>query len=263
MKKALLITIIVLVIVGLAVGGFLLLRRSRGGESTPIPESETNFIEVPLEQRPFISLIPSTDGHWLTLEVSRIQDAGSLEYELLYNTAAGTSQGSISTFSLKGADVYSKKILLGSESSGHYKYDEGVTQGNLTIRLRGGLGARKFISSFHLQQADEVFTSQDGKFSLTGKAAKGFYLTAPTVGLPSPIDGEVIGGPYGVFSAGSNVVKNGGITLTLEKTEASAKIYFWNGKVWKELVGSLAADNQSISALVDSLGTFVAIVPKQ
>lgn len=122
--------------------------------SPTIEEKETP-VEVSLEDRPYASLTPTSDGHWLTVSLSRIKNASTLEYELLYNTASGAMQGSINTVELKGETSYSKKILLGSESSGRYKYDEGVSEGSLTIRLRGPKGTQKFVSHFRLQNGND------------------------------------------------------------------------------------------------------------
>lgn len=254
MKKNYLIILGVIGIV-LILGG-LLLWRSRGAKEPPTLEPEGVLIETTLEERPYITLTPSSDGHWLTIEVSRIQNADSLEYELLYNTASGATQGSINTVQLKGETSYSKKILLGSESSGHYKFDEGVTQGSLTVRLRGGPGTRKFVTDFHLQQGEDELTSIDGNFSIEGTfPANNFYVTMMTIGLPGDFKSGVIAGPYEAFSSGANTVKNGKVEITLSEESEIAKLYSWSGTAWVEEEAEI--EDKTIATEITSLTTFI------
>lgn len=249
--------ILAIVVIVLILGGGFLLWRSRITKAPlSTPEPEGILIETSLEERPYITLIPSDDGHWLTVDISRIKEAETLEYELLYNTITGATQGSINTVKLEGKSSYSKKILLGSESRGHYKYDEGVTQGSLTVRLRGGNGTRKFVTDFHLQQGDEELTSIDGNFSLKGTFPKTtFYLTMPTVGLPGDFEGEVVLGPYGVFSSGAKTVKDGVVSLNLLEETEEARLCSWSGTTWKEEKAEI--EDKTISAAVSSLTTFI------
>jgi len=250
MKKNLVIFLVVFGCLLLAGGGFFLVSKKQKKPQTiePLPDKKEVLIETPLKERPYVVLIPSRDGHWLTIHVSRIKNASILEYELLYNTASGANQGSINEVSLDGKTTYSKKILLGSESSGHYKYDEGVVKGNLTVRLRGDEGTRKFVTDFHLQKADDALTSIDGNFQLKGRFSNNtYYLTMSTIGLPADIQGKVTGQPYGVFTTGSSMIK-GAAALTFKGGE-EASFFVWNGETWQKLEKDL----------VRKLGTFVAV----
>lgn len=257
-KNYLIIGGVIIIILGI-IGGFWFWRGRQVKEPTPTKEPEGTLIETTLAERPLVTLTPTDDGHWLTIDVSRIRDADSLEYELLYNTESGATQGSINTVSLKGETSYSKKILLGSESSGKFKYDEGVTQGTLTIRLRGGPGTRKFVTEFHLQQGDDELTSIDEKFSLTGSLLPtDFYVTMMTIGLPGEFENEVIVGPYGVFTSGTATVKNGEVSLKLPDEVTSAKLSAWTGTKWQETEAEVK--NKTILAEVDSLATFIVSI---
>lgn len=250
--------IVILAIIGiiLVLGGGFLFWRSRRAKELPTLEPEGVLIETTLEERPYITLTPSSDGHWLTINVTRIQDADSLEYELLYNTASGATQGSINTVRLKGETSYSKKILLGSESSGHYKFDEGVTQGNLTVRLRGGKGTRKFVTDFHLQQEEDELTLIDGNFSIEGTFPKAnFYVTMMVIGLPGDFEGEVIAGPYEALSSGGKTVEDGQVKITLAEESETAKLYSWSGTTWVEEEAEI--ENKIVSTEISSLTTFI------
>jgi hypothetical protein len=260
MKKYLPILLIVITLLLLIGGGFFLWQRHQASQKGSSLETEGVLIETTLAERPYITLTPSSDGHWLTIDVSRIRDADSLEYELLYDTASGATQGSINTVPLKGESNYSKKILLGSESSGKFKYDEGVTQGTLTLRLRGGPGTRKFVTEFHLQQGEKELTSRDGNFSLKGTfPAANYYVTMQTVGLPGEYEGEVLVGPYGAFSSGADTVKNGKVSLKLPEGTTEATLYSWSGKDWTEEKGKIK-DN-AISTEISSLMSFIETTP--
>lgn len=255
-KNQLLIVGVLIVIVFL--GGFLWWRGRRTQPVSPTPEPEGRLIETPFEERPYIALTPSQDGHWLTLNIKRIRHGETLEYELIYNTASGVTQGSTATFELKGESSYSKKILLGTESRGHYRYDEGVTQGTLTLRLRSDEGVRKFVSEFHLQQGEDKLTSIDGNFSFSGEfSPTTFYLTMSTVGLPGEVEGEVVGGPYGIFTTDGEEI--GTVTLTLTEESPTAKLFSWTATGWQEESEGFETDGKIISAEVESLATFVAV----
>jgi hypothetical protein len=168
-------------------------------------------IEIAFKDRPVASLTPSEDGHWLNLKVDKIKVAksSSLDYELLYTLPDGRTQGVPGTVDLKGKTSFERKLLLGSESSGKFRYDEGVKEGSLTVRIRDSKGKllAKFSTKWHLQSNETDLTSVDGnfKYTLTGKPKGMFFVTMETFGLPSyeetDLPASVESGPYGVFSS--------------------------------------------------------------
>lgn len=256
MKKNLLIVLVVIAAVFLAVGGFLILRKK--APSTAEPEIDGLLLETSLEESPLATLVPRADGREFNLEITRIKNARTVEYELVYLTQ-GLSRGAIGSVDLKGKTSLERKLLLGTCSRGVCKYDEAVSEGTLTLRFRSTEGVRKFVSDFHLQQGNEDLISPDGNFQLEGKISTGaFYLTMATIGLPGDFDGQVIAGPYGVFTAGSKTVKNGQVSLTLAEENDAAKLYFWSGSRWQELTEDFAVEGKTLSAAIDSLGIFIA-----
>jgi len=259
MKKRLPIIIGIVVFVLLLVAGLIWWRNKRAREGKlPSLAPEGRLIETTLEERPYVSLTPRTDGREFTLEISRIKNAETVEYELVYLTR-GLSRGVIGSIDLKGETVISRKLLLGTCSRGACKYDEDVTEGTLTLRFRGPDGVRKFVSDFHLQQGGQELTSIDNNFKLEGEfSSDTFYLTMSTVGLPKEFEGEVIGGPYGVFTVGSKSIKNGKVALTLNEEDSSVKLYAWTGRAWEE-VEEVEIEEKVVSAEIDSLGTFIAV----
>lgn len=150
---------LILIAVGVLVlvGAFLFVRSSRNKSRA---EEEETVKEIPTDQRPVVSLIPTSDGHWLKLKIEKIkvQGASSLDYELLYSLPDGRTQGVPGTVKIDGSDIV-RDLLLGSESSGKFRYDEGVTGGTITIRFR------------------------DSKGKLIGKLSTKFTLTSPKKGV--------------------------------------------------------------------------------
>lgn len=194
--------------------------------------------ELPIEQRPFTSLTPTSDGHWLIMKIERINvpNATTLEYELLYQVPGKPDQGIPGTVKLDGKDI-ERKLLLGTESSGNYSFDEGVERGKLTLKFRDS--SNKLIGTvstdFHLQFAVQVFSSPDGKFNYTidEKLRGGYFVTMDTLGLPAPADFSPKA-VYGIFS--SDGPKFPG-QVTLEGT-----VYYWDGSSWTNLGDKLAPD---------------------
>lgn len=261
MKKSLTIFLIVLgVLVILGVGGFFIFKSKKPAEEESVtPESEGILIKTSLEERPYATLTPRTDGRELTLEISRVKNAQTIEYELVY-LSAGLSRGVIGSIDVNGDTAISRELLLGSCSRNVCKYDEDVTEGTLTLRFRGSDGVRKFIADFHLQQGDETLTSIDGSFQLKGKfSPTTFYLTMSTIGLPKEIEGQLASEIYGVFTAGSKTIKNGVVTLTLTEEKPDAQLYSWDGKKWQPEKEDFEIDDKTLSASVDQLATFIAI----
>ncbi|MFH1864128.1 MAG: hypothetical protein ABIJ85_04455 [bacterium] len=173
-------------------------------------EEASSQIEVALEDRPVVSLTPSADGHWLTLFIDKIKiDAATLDYELLYDLPDGRTQGVPGSLTLAGQTKVEKKLLMGSESSGKFRYDEGVEQGDITIRFRNDKGKLliKFATKFHLQSGVKELTSTDGNFSfiLDKKPSKAFFVTMETFGLPEDLVSSITSGPYGIFTSDASL----------------------------------------------------------
>lgn len=186
----------------------------KGSIATPSPKEKETVLDLPQSQWPLITLTPVTDakipnslGHLLNLKVQKINVTGaeSMDYLLVYNTSDGGQQGVPGTIKLTGLDI-DKNLLLGSESSGKYRFDAGVSQGSITLTFRDGKGKSlgKVVSDFHLQMGEAELTSVDGKFTFTlDKVAKGVYfVTLPTF-LQPEASGELViwSNGYGVFSS--------------------------------------------------------------
>lgn len=229
---------LILFVIGIVVViGAILFVRSRlgasmgGGGSSSLPE-------VKLSDRPIASLTPSVDGHWLDLKIDKIKiSAASMDYELLYQLPNGTTQGVPGTIALKGQTQIERNLLLGSESSGKYRYDVGVKSGTLTISFRDSQGnlLAKFSTDFSLLSAANTLTTTDGNFSVVFTTAPaGYFVVMQTFGVNANPPSNVSIGPYGLF-ASSMSVPAGTVTLNGAKN-----IYRWTGSTWTNNVNGSA-----------------------
>lgn len=201
---------LVLLLVGILVlvGVIFAVRRSKqAGPSESVQEEEI-APELSADQKPFTSLIPKSDGHWLKLKVEdiKVPNAVSLDYELLYKTSDGRTQGVPGTVNVKGISMIERDLLLGSESSGKFRYDLGVETGTLTLRFRNDKGklVGKLVTDWHLQTNVSQLTSVDGtfKFDLTKVATGVWFVTMKPFGIKAGASNVVImEGDYAIFSS--------------------------------------------------------------
>lgn len=129
---------LVLVILSL----FLLSGCGKKTAPAPSPTPAPKLVEMPVESRPEISLSPRIDGHELYLKINKISDTISkIEYEITYLATDDNleiekgASGIIESSELATGKV-DRKILLGTESCTNgckYKYDSGVSGGNLSL----------------------------------------------------------------------------------------------------------------------------------
>lgn len=231
---------IFLVLIGILalVGVYFFVVKGKG-EKPPTTSEESALIEVPPGERPIASLTPTSDGHFLNLKIEKVlAGAVSLDYELLYSVADGRTQGVPGTVPLTGQSEIERKLLMGSESSGKFRYDEGVEKGSLTIRFRNSDGKlmAKFSTDFTLESDTDSLATVDGKFSAKlGKKEKAFFVVMETFGIPENPPGDIISGPYGIFS--SSKPSGGG-----EVKSSAGKIYRAASRGWTSEVSGAAFD---------------------
>ncbi len=186
------------------IGGIFVVKNLK--KETVVDDNDAAVPEIPSDQRPVVSLSPSDDGHWLTFKVQKInvKGAASMDYELVYSVQNGGQQGVPGTVKLDGNDV-ERKLLLGSESSGKFRYDVGVEMGTMTLRFRNSSGKLigKLSTQFHLQTGVTTLTSADGKFTYElDKIAKGvWFVTMPTFVDPEASMVVVSQNGYSVFAS--------------------------------------------------------------
>lgn len=197
----------------IVIGAILFFSRN-SNKATTIDEENAAVPELPAAQRPVISLIPSNNpkdaksdkGKMLDLKVQKINipDAVSMDYELVYTTGMGIQQGVPGTVKLDGTDI-DRLLLLGSESSGKFRYDTGIETGTITFKFRNSSGKLigKLQGDWHLQTGVTELTSVDDSFKYTlDKEAKGVYfLTMQTFAEPNTNSVVVSANGYTVFAS--------------------------------------------------------------
>jgi len=218
-----------------------------------------------VSKAPFVQLIPSADGHWVNLEVKNIKSGTkSVDYELIYfagEQGNKIERGVAGTVELKGETSLTRKILFGSESCTtgkcKYKFDENISEGMLTLKLKGDSGTEKYESAFRLQkgpEGKEGLNAGDGVFNFVsdGLPKNTYFLTMSTFGLPAETTGEVGLSPYGIFPL---ILAKG--TVSFKTAEQSARILFWDNGKWQELTGSFS--DGWLSTPVSKTGIFVLV----
>ncbi len=191
---------------------------------------EEQLIDVATKDKPVASLRPREDGHWLDMKIEKLGKfpATTLDYELLYTLPDGRTQGVPGTVELEGKSSVELELLLGSESSGKFRYDEGVDGGTLSLRFRNDQGkvVARFMSTFVMATGKESVSTPDGILTLTFEEPTDDYVVLmDTFGVPEMPSGEIMIGPYGIFSSGVS----GTGSLALSEGEI---IMLWDGSEW-------------------------------
>jgi hypothetical protein len=142
---------------------------------TPTPA--TKVVEMPVSERPLISLTPSADGHYLDLKLVGVPSSiTSIEYQVIYDAVDNGSQiekGIGDTIKLITATI-EKNLLLGTESctSGcKYSYDKGIVGGQLTINFIDNNGQEStFDTPYVLKTTADI--NQDGAITVDNFSVK-------------------------------------------------------------------------------------------
>jgi len=239
MKKYLPIAILIIGIL-VVIGAIIFVARSRN-KPKEVVEDEIALIEVSPDDRPVLILTPRSDGHWLDMKVSKLGrfDAMSMDYELLYKLPDGRTQGVPGTvrMDMVSGDEVEYELLLGSESSGNFRYDEGVEDGTLTLRFRNSEGKLlvKFESTFKLQSGVSELTNADGSiiYTLDDEDDTNYFVVMNTIGYPDELPGEVDGEPFGIFGSSQTPV-SGIIDID--------SLMRWDGSSWEDVTSGESSD---------------------
>jgi len=209
--KKLLPFILVIVAGILVVGGIFIVKKiTQPATTDTTSQDDATVPELPDSEKPVAALVPTADGHYLTLKVDgiKVPGASSMDYDMLWktnNAGVEATQGTSSTFKLDGQTSFNKDLLLGSESSGKFRYDKGVETGTLTLRFRDGNGKLlgKVTTDFRLQTGTTALSSVDGSFKYTlTKAATGVYfVTMQSFGTADPAKVVVFSNGWAVYAS--------------------------------------------------------------
>lgn len=276
MKKILPIILMTVAVIGLI---FVLKRKPT--EPEPVKEEKKptvqEFNTLAVKDRPYVALVPSASGGEVFLSVDRSGDA-LLEYEIEYqavNQEGGTLlQGGGGRLELASLTqpTKPKEFCFCSESKGKKKYDTGVTGGTLTLRFSGGdKGDYSLKGNFtigNIKDKEGVLASSDSKATLTmGDKEKiadtAVVVVSETFGLPDTIEGEILEGPYGFFTADgvNTALTDSTLTFQSKKDLTGAKIMGWDEteQKWLKVDANITQDGENITLAIDRLGVYVLI----
>ena len=139
---------------------------------------------------------------------------------------------------MEGEDSFEAELLLGSESSGKFRYDEGVEEGTIGLKFRNSEGKllAKFVSEFHFQSSTDLLTSIDKVFNYElPEESEEFFVTMNTIGYLGETSTDIETGPYGIFSSSPKKV-SGVVDLGFDN------VYWWDGDKWQRLTENKASD---------------------
>lgn len=210
-KKYLPLVIVVIVITIIFVGAVFIIRKINQPITENTQQSDQSVPDLPQNERPLTELLPSSDGHYVSLKVNgiNIPGAASMDYELLYKANNGvtvTTEGVPGTIQLNGQTGISRdNILLGSASSGKVRYDKDVQNGKLTLRFRDTNGKLlgKVATDWHLQTGSLTLSSVDGsfKYTLNNSADGVWFITMQSFGTPKASDVVVFSNGWAIFAS--------------------------------------------------------------
>lgn len=173
------------------------------------PTPVTNkVVEMPLADRPDISLTPRADGHLLLLKISKVPSyISQIEYEVLYTATDKNSEieKGVGDTIKDVTSTIERSLLLGTESCTNgckYKYDEGVNGGTVILKFINKNGQVSiFETPFTLKSTAQIVT--DGKINLS---VENFSVTPKSklTGKDFFILIKNYKGGYSVFSNSSN-----------------------------------------------------------
>lgn len=266
MKKTVipLVVIIVLLLVG---GGIWIKVKGQSSqktnEITPTPTIEEGKVLDFSLTNPLVLVYPRADGNALNLEISKLNGITSVEYEMVYQTK-DQQQGALGKAVLKtGETLVKRELLFGSCSKNVCKYDQGVENGTLTIKLNKQQSpSDEWRADYNLiAPSTKQLNSMDGNSKITVNTLIGQYIVVTKVSsLPTPIEGKsVIGNPYGFFPTNPVKQKNMKLSMNVENPDATMKIYGWDNDnlEWIDFKGEVNTTKSGIDTVVDRLTIFV------
>lgn len=253
--------IIILVVTAFALVFVRRVRQNNDIDRTPDVTPVLPINQIPLKDRPFITLTPDDTGRNLDLLADNMIAKEVVEYELVYD-AGGIQEGAFGRIDFEVEETpVTKTLLLGSKSAGGaVTYHEGVTGGSLSLIY----SEQKLKEDFNFLTTgeDATFGSKDGRFEAIATAKnikKGKKVVVmKTFGLPSSLDGEVIAGPYGIFAPKTAALGKLDVNITVPSSAGTSPIlYMFTAGEWKEV--KTTAEGNILSASAVDGNVFVVI----
>ncbi len=218
---------------------------------------------VPISDRVYTTLTVKRDGKKplgkeLVLSIADSKGATLIEYDVEVQSGT-TIQGDGGEIDpKKGQKPFGVDLFLGTCSAGGAcSYYKDIKGGSIVLRFNGSsVGALKGEWSYAEPSNDGVLSSRDGKFQLSApKLKQGFVIIGHTIGLPKPIDGEVLAGPYNIDTT-ATPFGDGALTIHLTGDDVSkATLWMWDGSNYQKPKSTLSG--KTLTATISAPGTYL------
>lgn len=228
-------------------GGIYLWQRKQQMQTTPTPTTTKKKVSspvnlIPVAERPFVRLEPSSDGHYISIIIETIKKpATNLEYEMEYQTGS-MLQGFGGVINIGRLPVTERKLFGSQSAGGAITYHEDIQGGNLELQFGGSENyAVKSAWRYFTNTAKESkFSSQDTKFSITSPKLGDFaqLIVYNTPGFPEEINQALLSDPYSL-SASRSLEGVGDVTVSIRHT-GEGQIMGFDGETWQTLPTTFA-----------------------
>ena len=217
---------------------------------------------VPLAERVYSTLSIKRNGNRplgkeLELVIAESKGASSIEYDVEVQAGTTIQGGGGEIDPKKEKAPFTKDIFLGTCSAGGAcSYYKDVKGGTYVVRFKGStVGTLKGEWSYAEPGNDGKFSSRDGKFQITtSKLKNSLVLINQALGLPKPVDGEVIAGPYHL-DATATATGDMELSMRLSEETEAATLWRWDGKKYLNISGTVSG--KTLTATIDEVGTYL------
>jgi len=234
-----------------------------------------NVSDVEVGKRPYITLVPTSDGAEIIISIEKMSDFDKIEYELTYQADNPQSAGEKIERGATGSDInpkdekYKKSILLGTGSKGVRSPDRNIEGGKLTLHLfKGDIEYQSETNwdMFQIGPRASKIKSRDDKLELSLPALSKQYwiILADTVGIPPNNESldlaSVILPVFGAFSIAPNPAKALDIKIKLDSPDKNLvlRTYLHQDSRWDETIkASYDSASQTLTSKVKSYSTYV------
>lgn len=199
-------------------------------------QSPVNVIAV--ADRPYISLEPSADGHYITTNVIEVKKtATQLDYEMEYQTGS-MLQGFGGLIKLDKLPVSDKKLFGSQSAGGAITYHEDIKGGNLLAQFTGTESYAVKSAWRYFANSDQAseFSSQDTKFTVGNQELSkySYIVIYNSPGYPAGLKGETISDPYVVRAEKSLKTISSNFAVSIRSSE-EGQIMGYDGAKWQKM----------------------------
>ncbi|OGV97462.1 hypothetical protein A2W24_05815 [Microgenomates group bacterium RBG_16_45_19] len=236
---------------------------SSGAAPTPTPTLPVNLI--PISQRPYLSLQPLPGRNELSLTLFSLPlEAASVEVSLEYDRNRGVWDAVFKSIALANLPLVEKLFLGNKSAGGHITYHDDVVGGTLTLSFTGGAEPYKLAVPWRYDDSASKyrqFATQDAKFQAESpipiKATKVIVMQSP--GLPAPLEGQILAGPYLIRLPGPWPKTNLNLTIRLAEVSPATQLYGWDGLSWQHIASQL--NDKTLTAVSPYYQAWVVVSP--